>query len=184
VPRGLQEGFAASTDEPEHVRSGRGGGHVDAKDTVCHLGAVEEHAGGGERGADGPWTPSNTRVSCRLGGCSFPGIASVAQVSVGREHAGAVLADGTLLCWGGSQQSESGNVGGTTSCGNPPIACALAPTREPGLAQVRAVCAGYFHTCALLQSGSVQCWGANSSGELGNGGTSLSNPTPGTVVGF
>ena len=34
---------------------------------------------------------------------------------------------------------------------------------------VTSVCAGYYFTCALLDSGSVQCWGNNENGELGIG---------------
>ena len=28
--------------------------------------------------------------------------------------------------------------------------------------------AGWFHTCVLLGSGALQCWGANNSGQLGS----------------
>ncbi len=33
-----------------------------------------------------------------------------------------------------------------------------------------------MHACALLQDGSVQCWGDNSSGQLGSGLLSFSSP--------
>ena len=36
---------------------------------------------------------------------------------------------------------------------------------------VRQVSAGIMHTCALLDDGTAACWGSNSWGELGDGGT-------------
>jgi Regulator of chromosome condensation (RCC1) repeat. len=34
-----------------------------------------------------------------------------------------------------------------------------------------AIAAGYNHTCALLNSGRVQCWGLNDMGQIGDGST-------------
>jgi hypothetical protein len=46
-----------------------------------------------------------------------------------------------------------------------------------------AVAGGYAHNCALTNAGSVQCWGWNNLGQLGNGETdSGSTPTPITAV--
>jgi alpha-tubulin suppressor-like RCC1 family protein len=41
---------------------------------------------------------------------------------------------------------------------------------------------GELHACAVASTGKVYCWGENSHGELGNGGTSGSIPTPSQLV--
>lgn len=46
-----------------------------------------------------------------------------------------------------------------------------------------ALSAGAYHTCAVLPSGGVDCWGFNAYGELGNGGAADSH-LPVGVVGF
>lgn len=52
-----------------------------------------------------------------------------------------------------------------------PAAAALptVPSAEAALTGVRTVNAGDFHTCALLTSTEVRCWGANGYGQLGDG---------------
>ena len=42
---------------------------------------------------------------------------------------------------------------------------------------------GEYHTCAVLSTGQVKCWGNNSTGQLGNG-TLTQSPTPITVPGI
>src|SRR2546430_3191985 len=47
-----------------------------------------------------------------------------------------------------------------------------------GVGAVTAVDLGAFYSCALLQDGTVRCWGDNSTGELGDG-TTTNASTPG-----
>jgi hypothetical protein len=57
----------------------------------------------------------------------------------------------------------------------------LVPWRLTG---ARAVRNGNSHSCALMSDGSVQCWGANTSGQLGIGSLSAGSFTPVPVSGL
>jgi alpha-tubulin suppressor-like RCC1 family protein len=96
-------------------------------------------------------------------------------VTAGFEHTCVVLNDGTVKCWGSNRYGQLGNLSLTLH----PF-----PISVTGLAgSVTSVEAGAYHTCALISGGTVQCWGLNSSGQLGNG-TLTNSPTPVTITGL
>jgi len=90
------------------------------------------------------------------------GITDAAGVSAGYNETCAVLADGTVRCWGVNSYGQLGD--GTTTDSSVPVTVL-------GLTDAVAACTGDGHSCARLRDGSVQCWGANSFGQLGNGTT-------------
>jgi len=85
------------------------------------------------------------------------------QVSVGATHACALLDDGKVKCWGSNADGQLG-LGGLEARRAPTDAVSFAvPARQ--------VACGADHTCALLDSQQVVCWGRNTSGQLGVGDT-------------
>ena len=100
------------------------------------------------------------------------------DISAGGEHTCAVLDNGSVMCWG---RDNYGQIGDGTSGGQ-----RVSPTHTVGLPRPAvAVEVGMDFSCALLNNGSVMCWGRGSGGRLGNGGTSNSaqpvytDPMPG-----
>lgn len=86
---------------------------------------------------------------------SVSGIVHAVAVSSGAEHSCALLAGGTVRCWG---RNNSGDLGSSKSYSPVPITV-------PGITRAVAISAGYRHSCALLAGGKVVCWGNNHFGE-------------------
>jgi alpha-tubulin suppressor-like RCC1 family protein len=97
------------------------------------------------------------------------------SVAAGWNHTCAITVNGGLLCWGWNYFGQLGD--GTK-------ASRATPAGVYGLAEgVMALSLGWAHTCAVTDLGSVMCWGANESGQLGDG-TSLDSQAPVMVTGM
>jgi len=106
------------------------------------------------------------------------GLSGATALAAGSYHNCAILADGSVSCWGsdGMGQLGDGNPGDYTITPTPVVGITPA---NPAIA----LAAGEFHTCAVLADHTVSCWGHNGSGQLGDGTTTdRSLPTP--VVGL
>lgn len=93
-----------------------------------------------------------------------------AGIAVGNNHACAIGAAGELRCWGLNDHGQLGlgsNTGHLAALGdNEPVNSQ--PVVDLGAGR-RAVAAalGSRHTCVILDTGHVRCWGANFGGPLG-----------------
>lgn len=107
-------------------------------------------------------------------------LTGVVDIAAGNDHTCAALEDGRAVCWGANAAGEVGN--GTTDPGPLPVTTPSVVLDEDGtgaLTGVVAVAAGYFRSCAVLESGEARCWGDGTSGALGNGSvTGSSLPVP------
>ena len=93
-------------------------------------------------------------------------------LSSGYLHTCAILDNGDVSCWGYGANGQLGN-GGTSAKTTPTLTSSLGTGRT-----AVALSSGGSHTCAILDNGSVSCWGYGYYGQLGNGGTSdKSTPT-------
>ncbi|NIS34825.1 MAG: hypothetical protein GWN07_30215 [Actinobacteria bacterium] len=91
----------------------------------------------------------------------------VVQLSAGDQTTCAVLDGGGLRCWGWNDYGQlgygdTGNVGDGTA-GRSIVEMGDVPVGGP----VAMAWAGEQHTCAVLTTGTVRCWGFNAEGQLG-----------------
>jgi alpha-tubulin suppressor-like RCC1 family protein len=97
-----------------------------------------------------------------------PKITDAASISASRNHACVVQAHGDVTCWGDPSSTGSGN--DVSNLGwEAREELAKQPVHPKGLKDVVQLSVGESHTCAVLATRKLMCWGSNWSGELGDG---------------
>ncbi|MGA9761596.1 MAG: hypothetical protein WBQ14_04155 [Gaiellaceae bacterium] len=184
----LGNGTTKISSTPVRVK-GAGGTGVLSNVTQISAGGVRTCAllsdstvvcwGGGGLG-NGTYRSSTTPVQVKgAGGTGM--LSNVTQISAGHDHTCALLADHTIECWGSGDYGQLGN--GTMSTSDDEPYGVVTPAQVKGvggtgaLSNVNQINAGDYHTCALLTDRTVECWGVNWNGELGNG-TKANSATP------
>jgi alpha-tubulin suppressor-like RCC1 family protein len=97
-----------------------------------------------------------------------PAPPQVEHVAAGREHTCVLFHGGSVRCWGKGAGGRLGT-GATASIGDNETPAVISDVTLGGRAVQ--ISAGVEHTCALLDTGKVRCWGANAEGQLGHGHT-------------
>lgn len=169
-----------------------GGAHTSATcdDGQCGLDCEADHAN-----CDGDFISNGCEVdlgsdpehcgvcdhACFVPQCNLKMCNEPVDVSAGWYHTCALLTDRSVWCWGRNGNGELGD--GTNSLRETPV-----QVLPPGSA-TKVVAGGRAgdgqedqpHTCALMTSSTVQCWGANGFGQLGVG-TTIDQNTPQPVA--
>ncbi len=95
-------------------------------------------------------------------------LAGATGLAAGSYQSCAIVAGGTVRCWG---DNSVGELGDSTA-----DARAVA-VRVRRLSGAETIAAGMAHTCVIAATGDVLCWGYNFSGQIGDG-TTNHRPTP------
>ncbi len=93
----------------------------------------------------------------------------VEGLALGFAHTCALLSDGTARCWGESNNGQLG-YGNSEDIGDDETPASAGPV-DLGETAVQ-LAGGWFHNCAILESGTVKCWGKGNEGRLGYGNVS------------
>nr|WP_255216609.1 hypothetical protein [Pseudenhygromyxa sp. WMMC2535] len=89
------------------------------------------------------------------------GLTSAIDVRLGSNHTCALLEGGNVRCWGHNANGQLGHSN---------VEISLQPGESLSIGGAASwIAAGGDHTCALLESGGLRCWGDNTYGQLGLG---------------
>ena len=99
------------------------------------------------------------------------GLSGATAIVAGGDHTCVVLASGGAQCWGSNSNGQLGN--GTTTLSSVPVGVWLDDMAAQGAVHLSSNELALY-SCALMASGSAQCWGFNPFGQLGNGTTTSS----------
>ena len=130
------------------------------------------------RTADGAAADSGKKPGNPENDGATPGEAIV-QVALGYLHTCARKGDGKVSCWG---DNGAGQLGDSVPFDGGARAPALVPQDVPGIDDAVQLASGVSHSCVVRRSGTVSCWGINTSGQLGGSVPRSSSPVDVTGI--
>lgn len=172
----------AAADTGAHDGGDGGASEVDGGDAGV---AADDDAGGGTSDIDGGPAPDASmpdagaacgmEASCAAGTSCFDGRCDrVVDVGVGHTHVCAVLASGSVYCWGLNDVGQLGtpqfrDYDRPTRIMLPDDQLAMTPS-APSVGQPtrHAIAAGVAHTCVVTRDQRLYCWGWGWAGHFGN----------------
>ena len=111
----------------------------------------------------------------RMTPVTVAGLNTIANIAAGGDFSCARMGSSGIKCWGSNSVGQLGD--------NEPW-YRNEPVDVPGLGSgVKSITSGDLHTCAVTATGAVKCWGANASGQIGDG-TTVNRTTPTAVSGL
>jgi alpha-tubulin suppressor-like RCC1 family protein len=174
---------------------------VEGLTNVTAIAAGEEHSlalladgtveawGSGERGqlGAGGKTSHNSPAAVK-------GLSGVTAIAAAGQFSLALLSNGTVVAWGDDSHGQLGNQAILEKEEEkeeeaPPEATeegvdSTSPIPVEGLSGVKSIAAGRIHALALLSDGTVEAWGDDTEGELGNATIKPQADTPVPVTGL
>ena len=126
--------------------------------------------GGNTNGQLGIGSTSDSTSPAAVTSTGILAAKTVIAVAAGASHSLGVCSDGTLASWGANATGQLGNNSTTQS----PVPVAVSSIGALAGKTVIAVAAGTSHSLVLSTDGTVNSWGANASGQLGNNSTTQS----------
>ena len=106
---------------------------------------------------EGAWAPGATTSF------SKPPVTAAKAISSGDSFACVLSGAGAVSCFGRNEQGELG--------ANPDEDNHVKPVPVRAVDGATAIASAESHSCAVLKSGALTCWGSNTEGELGRGTT-------------
>lgn len=142
----------AGVDGAQSISVGQNGACVVREDgkVVCWGCDKEGLSGQGVRGSCDTW---NYEPDGLFRPSVVPGIDGAVSVSVGQQHACAVIGDGSVKCWG--TDGGMGRIGAEVPESGAPVS----PRTVAGVAVATAVSVNGYMSCAIVAGGAVSCWG-------------------------
>jgi alpha-tubulin suppressor-like RCC1 family protein len=166
----LSDGTVEAWGENDWGQLGDGG---DSGPSICH--AEFAQATGYE-------------IPCATTPSPVEGISEAVAIAAGAQHSLALLKNGTVVAWGDNEAGQlgDGTMSGPDHCYTEaePTQCSTKPVPVSGLSEVTAIAAGENFSLALLKNGTVEAWGSNNLGELGDGTSSAAGDLPAPVSGL